>query len=85
MNWAAISAVVSIITLLIVAVGGGVLWGTLTERVSGQAKRLDSHKEEIAEIDGRLNTHDVQIGKLEEWKSGYNAAARVSGRTPEVT
>ena len=85
MNWAAVSAVISAITLLLVAVGGGVMWGTLTEKVAGQTKRLDSHKQELGAIDARLNNHDVQIGRLEEWKSGYNAAARVSGRTPEVT
>jgi len=85
MNWAAVSAVISGITLLLVAVGGGVMWGTLTEKVAGQTKRLDGHKLEIARVELRLNDHDVQIGKLEEWKSGYNAAARVGGRTAEMS
>lgn len=85
MNWAAVSAVISGITLLLVAVGGGVMWGTLTEKVSGLSKRADSHKAEIGAIDARLNNHDVQIGRLQEWKDGYNAAARVGGRTAEVS
>lgn len=85
MNWAAISAVFSAITLLLVAVGGGAMWGTLTEKVTGLTKRADGHKAEIAALDARMNGHDVQIGRLEEWKAGYNAAARVGGRTPEVT
>ncbi len=84
MNWPAISAIVSVLTLLIVSIGWGVLWGTLTEKVAGNTKRLDSHKAELADVDTRLNKHDVQIGRLEEWKSGYNAAARVGGRTAEV-
>jgi hypothetical protein len=84
MNWAELAAIVSLITLVIVLIGGGVLWGSLTEKVAGQTKRLDGHKAELSAIDAKVNAHDVQIGKLEEWKSGFNAAARVSGRTPEV-
>jgi len=84
MNWAAISAIVSAITLLLVAVGGGVMWGTLTEKVKGHTLRLNSHGAELATVDRRLNDHDVEIGRLKEWKEGYNAAARVSGRASEV-
>lgn len=84
MNWAAISAIISAVTLLTVAIGGGVMWGTLTEKVAGLTKRADGHKTEIASLDQRVNNHDVQIGRLQEWKDGYNAAARVGGRTAEV-
>ena len=84
MNWSEISAVASIGSFFLVLAGGAVLWGKMTERVSGLTKRVDSHKGELAALDGRVNAHDVQIGRLEEWKSGFNAAARVSGRTPEV-
>jgi hypothetical protein len=45
---------------------------------------VDSHKAEIADIDHRLNTHDIELGRLKEWKDGYNAAARVSGRTADL-
>jgi len=83
-NWSVVAAVCSVITLLCVLIGGGVLWGTLTEKVAGLTKRADSHKAELAVIDTRLNVHDVEIGRLKEWKSGYNAAARISGRTAEV-
>jgi hypothetical protein len=85
MNWAAVSAVISAVTLLLVLVGGGVLWGALTEKVAGHTERLDSHKAEIGVIDGRLNVHDVEIAKLVEWKNGYNAAALVGRHTPEVS
>ena len=83
-NWAAVSAIISAVTLIGVVGVGGVMWGGLTEKVSGLWKRVDSHKAEIASLDSRLNTHDVQLGRLEEWKSGYNAAARIGGHTPEV-
>lgn len=85
MNWAAVGAVVSVITLLLLLIGGGVMWGKFTERVDGQSKRLDSHKAAIAVIEERLNDVDVQVGRLQEWKDGFNAAARVSGRTAEIT
>lgn len=83
-NWGAVSAIISAITLIGVVGVGGVMWGGLTEKVSGLGRRADSHKAEIAVIDERLNSHDVQLGRLEEWKSGYNAAARIGGHTPEV-
>ena len=85
MNWAAVSAVVSAITLIGVVGFGGVMWGTLTEKVSNLDRHMESRSVEIAAIDGRLNSHDVQIGRLEEWKSGYNAAVHASGRASEVS
>ena len=87
MNWAAISAIISAITLIGVVGVGGVMWGSLTEKVSGHTKRLDDHKTQIAAIDKHLNSQDIEIGRLQEWKDGYNAAARVSGggkQTAEV-
>ena len=85
MNWSAVSALVSVITLIGVVGVGGMMWGTMSEKVAGIIRGFDDQKEEIAQIDGRLNGHDIQLGRLEEWKNGYNAAARVSGRTPDLT
>jgi len=84
MNWAAVSAIISCITLIGGVGVSGVLWGKLTEKVAGTEKRIDGHKSELLAVDLRLNAHDVQIGRLEEWKAGYNAAARVGGKTPEI-
>jgi hypothetical protein len=84
MNWAAVSAIISAITLIGVCGVGGIMWGSLTERVSGLSKRADGHKIEIAEHAQHLSQHDVQLGRLEEWKAGYNAAARTGGHTPEI-
>lgn len=87
MNWAAISAIISAITLIGVVGVGGVMWGSLSEKVSGHTKRLDDHKAQIAAIDKHINSQDIELGRLQEWKNGYNAAARVSGggkQTPEV-
>ena len=84
MNWAEVSAVASLCTLILVLVGGGVMWGTLTEKVAGLTKRADSHKQELAVLDTRVNGHDIEIAKLTQWKDGYNAAAAVGRHTAEV-
>jgi hypothetical protein len=84
MNWAAVSAIISAITLIGVVGIGGIMWGKMSEQVAGQTKRLDSHKIELADHATHLSQHDVQLGRLEEWKAGYNAAARIGGHMAEV-
>lgn len=83
MNWAAVSAIISALTLICVVGPGLIMWGIVTEKVSGLTKRADDHKAIIAKQADRLSVHDVQIGRLEEWKDGYNAAVRTSGRVAE--
>lgn len=83
MNWVAVAAIASCLTLLSVLVGGGIMWGGMKEQVAGLTKGADSHGKEIEALDGRVNSLDVEVGRLREWKDGYNAAARVSGRTAE--
>jgi uncharacterized protein with ACT and thioredoxin-like domain len=82
--WIAVTAITSILTLLVIVIGGGVMWGRITEKVSGLTKRADSHRAELQSHDVRLNTHDVAIGRLEEWKAGYNAAVHAGGRSTEA-
>ena len=84
MNWAAVSAIISAITLIGVVGIGGIMWGSLTEKVTGLSKRADGHRDELAGHTIHLSQLDVQVGRLQEWKDGYNAAARVGGHTPEV-
>lgn len=82
MNWPMFSAVVSLLTLLCVVGPGLVIWGKLTERVSGHTKRLDDHKTQLATQNMHLGLLDTEVGRLQEWKDGYNAAARVSTGRP---
>lgn len=84
MNWAEVSAVISLVTLLLILIGGGAMWGTLTEKVTGLTKRADSHKADLTSLDMRVNGHDVELAKLIEWKAGYNAAASVGRHTAEM-
>jgi hypothetical protein len=71
-NWGAISAICSLVTLIGVVGVGGVMWGTLTERVNNIGARVDVHRKELDAHEGRLNSADVIIGKVEEWKDGYS-------------
>jgi hypothetical protein len=75
-NWAAISAIVSVITLVGVVGVGGVMWGTLSEKVATAVEGLKTNASDHAHFDTRLTAHEVQLGRLEEWKNGYNAAVR---------
>lgn len=84
MNWAAVSAIVSALTLLVMIGGFAYTWGTWSEKVAGQGKRIDEHRDLIAAQEQTINLHGIQLGRLEEWKAGYNAAARIGGHTPEV-
>jgi hypothetical protein len=79
MDWAAVSAVVSGITLVGTVGVGGIMWGTMSEKVSGHTKRLDNNATEHERFDSRLTSHDVTLGRLQEWKDGYNAAVRTGG------
>ena len=84
LDWAAVSAGVSILTLVGTVGVGGMMWGKLTERVGGQTKRLDMHQEQLADNSAKIAGHDVKIGRLEEWKEGYNAAAAMGRHTSEI-
>lgn len=83
MNWAAVSAIISAITLLGVVGGGGAMWGTLAERVRVLTERSESHKSILAEQALKLNRHDVHLGRLEEWKSLSFGMAQSGSDTPE--
>jgi hypothetical protein len=75
-NWAAVSAIVSVITLIGVVGVGGVMWGTMSEKVAFTLKGLDDNKMEHDQFTVKLSEHEVQLGRLKEWKDGYNAAIR---------
>lgn len=79
MNWPAVAAVFSCLTFVVVLIGGGVLWGSLTEKVAGLTRQSESHGDEIETLDRRVNGLDIEVAKLQEWKEGYNAASRVGG------
>jgi len=75
MNWEMVGAVFAMLTFFTVLIGGGVMWGSITEKVSGLVKRADSANTKIAVLDDRVNAHQVEIAELKAWNRGYDAAA----------
>lgn len=48
---------------------------------SRETRRIaDSHTVELDRHQVRITSSEMEIAKLNEWKSGYNAAARLSGK-----
>jgi hypothetical protein len=79
MNWSAVAAIASICGVLGTLGVGIFIYGKMAQKVEdtqasvkAQGVRLDTH-------DGRLNDHDVSLGRLHEWKDGFNAGARKLG------
>lgn len=79
MNWSAVTAVVSVATLIVVIFG--VVWagGKMAQRLDDNSADLDEHKIRLDGHDARLTEHGNDLARLNEWKNGYNAAAAVSG------
>jgi hypothetical protein len=82
-NWAAIAAAGSIFGVLATIIGVAFTSGRLTEKLGEHKVRLDEHATTLKAHSETLTDHEVQLGRLNEWKDGYNAAARVSGQ-PQV-
>lgn len=80
MNWSAIAAVCSLFGVVATIVGVAFTSGRLTEKIRENKEKVDGHGVLLVEHGSRLNDHDVELAKLNEWKNGYNAAARVSGK-----
>jgi hypothetical protein len=79
MNWSAIAAVVSIVTLVVLVFGIVYAGGKMAQRIDDNVNDLRDHKLRLDGHDIRHISHEVEIAKLVEWKNGYNAAAAVSG------
>jgi len=77
MNWAAVSAVVSVITLVGVFGVGGVMWGRLTQTVSDLADHVNEHGDDLKVHGTRLNGVEIDVATLKGWKDGFNSAASI--------
>lgn len=85
MNWAAVSAIVSTVTFLAVVCGFAYMWGQLTEKVDGLKGIIDENTVNVKTHGAQLSDHAVAIGKLQEWKEGYNAAASIGRHASQIT
>lgn len=79
MNWAAVAAITSIVGVVTSLLVAAYIYGKLTQQVKDGRDRTDDHGETLKAHGEKLETHGNKIGRLEEWKSGFNAAARVAG------
>jgi hypothetical protein len=82
-NWAAVAAVCSLLGVFATLIGVAFTSGRLTEKLGEASKRIDGHDETLRAHGETLTDHEVHLGRFNEWKDGYNAAARVTGQ-PQV-
>jgi hypothetical protein len=75
MNWAALSAIVSAITLIGVFGVGGVMWGKLTQTVTDLANNQCEQAGDLKMHGVRLNGVEIDVATLKGWKDGYNTAS----------
>jgi hypothetical protein len=85
MNWAAIAAFCSLFGVLATLTGIAFTTGRLTEKLKENREKIDTHASLLGEHSITLTEHEVALGRLNEWKDGYNAAARISGAAARVS
>lgn len=76
-NWSAIAAVISGITLLLVLLGGAHLSGKLVEKINDHTLRLDKHEILIDEHDDHLQKIDIALVKIERYQEGFSDATKI--------
>lgn len=65
---------------IIVQVGvAAYVYGKLTQTSIDTKEDVREHSMTLKEHSDKLEDHGEKIGRLQEWKNGFNAAARVSG------
>jgi hypothetical protein len=84
MNWAALAAITSALGVLASFAVAAYVYGALTQQVKDGKEKAGEHSVTLKEHADKLEDHSEKIGRLQEWKNGFNAAARVSG-TKEVS
>ena len=83
-DWGAVSAIASVVTLVGTVGVGGMMWGSLTERVKNLTKRVDDHRSELDEHEKRMNSSDRDLAGLKQWKEIYSAG-QSAGRHERIT
>ena len=76
MNWSAISAIVSVLTLVGVVGVGGVLWGRMTERLKSVVADVENLKDGFNLQKETSHKQDGRLIRLEEWRRGYECGRR---------
>lgn len=79
MNWEMVTAVLAILGIATTICSVAFISGRLTQQISDSRREIESHGDMLESHAKILNEHEVELAKLNEWKSGYNAAANVAG------
>lgn len=58
--------------------------GKMTQQIADNKVMLLEHDVTLQAHAEKLSDHDVELGKLNEWKNGYNAAAAVAHRKDQT-
>ena len=76
-----LATVISIITLLIIILGGGIAWGTLTRHVHDIAELEKKSEIQIEMLNAKVDLMSDRISRIE----GYLARDSItSSRTPQI-
>lgn len=79
MNWSAVAAIGSLIGVVVTIVSVAYMSGQFTQQIKDSKDKATEHSVTLKEHAEKLEDHGEKIGRLQEWKNGFNAAARVSG------
>lgn len=64
MNWSAIAAIVSCLTLLATPISAAYFYGKTSQKV-------DANERDLQELGVRVNEHDRTLGELKGWRSSF--------------
>jgi hypothetical protein len=77
MNWSAAAAIGSLLAVLAVIIGWGFTHGQLTQTVKDVKEDVSDLKQTTKAHADTLVVHGEKIGRLQEWKDGFSAGARL--------
>jgi hypothetical protein len=78
MNWSLIAALFSLFGVIATIVGVAYTSGQFSQRVHASEEQNKLHAIRLDEHAKQLSSHDVKLGRIEEWKSGLSTGARLS-------
>jgi hypothetical protein len=75
--FAGIAALCSLAGIWVISNRVAFISGELSQKIQANTNGLEVHTETIREQGDRLNVAEVKIGRIEGWKDGFEAAARI--------
>lgn len=79
MNWDAIAALGSIGTAVFVVAAAFITHGRYSKTVEEHTEKLSEHQKLLGLHGDKLNEHEVELARVDEWRKGFSAAANIKG------